>query len=179
VVSPRLSRPPAAAGTLIISRVLNRRFVPSTALALLALLNATCSQPPEGPVALQGTSAKFDIKGQYAPIALDRVDSVSVENGKLVVHGPTATQNVDLPAGAQASNPDPHWSLTTETESGGKRMLTFTHNETIDDFSIEIPAGTADVHYGTLKSQNGDVMLMAWGEKSRCYWGYVTIVPKA
>ena len=156
-----------------------RRARISIAIVVTSAL-AACSRPPEGPVELVGTSKTFVVKGQYAPLAIDQVDSLSVEDGRLVVHGPSSTQSVDLPAGADASNPDPHWSLTTETDSGGgKRSLTFTHNETIDDFSIEIPAGTADVHYGTLKSQNGDVMLMAWGEKSRCYWGYVTIVPKA
>ena len=156
---------------------MRRSGIPIAIVATCAL--AACSRPPEGPVELVGTSKTFVVKGQYAPLALDQVDSLSVENGRLAVHGPSTMQSVDLPAGADPSNPDPHWSLTTETEGGGgKRSLTFTHNETIDDFSIEIPAG-ADVHYGTLKGQSGDVMLLAWGEKSRCYWGYLVIVPKA
>jgi hypothetical protein len=149
------------------------------ALIAICALAAGCSHEPEGPVDIVGTSGKYTVEGKYAPIVIDRVDALSIDGGKLAVHGSSTTQTEDLPAGAEASKPEPHWSLTTETDSGNKRMLTFTHNESMAEFTIPIPKGTADVHYGTLQnSQGNDVMLLAWGELAHCYWGYVTITPK-
>ena len=155
--------------------------LPLLAFALAAsAFAAGCSHPPEGPVEITGTSAKFVVKGQYAPIALDEVQSLSIDNGKLVVHGAASNQMIDIPASGDAAKPDPHWALTTETDASGKHLVVFTQDMSTDDISIELPTGNADLHYGTLTGPNGtDVMLLAWGAKSRCYWGYLTIAPKA
>jgi hypothetical protein len=145
-----------------------------------AVLTASaCSRPPEGPADIIGTSAKFTVTGRYAPLAIDRVDSLSIEGGKLAVHGST-TQMLDLPPEADAGKPSPHWSLTNENDVGAKHSVNFTHDITLDEFTIELPAGTADVHYGTLKSRTGDaeVMLLAWGQQGKSYEGYVSILPK-
>jgi hypothetical protein len=141
---------------------------------------STCSPPPDQPGDVTGTSGKYAITGKYAPISIDRVDSLSLDNGKLTIHGSSTTITEDVPAGADPSKPERTWSLTTETDTGKDRALTFTHNETIDELTIDIPKGTADVHYGTLKDEKGnDVLLLAWGELGHCYWGYATITPKA
>jgi hypothetical protein len=154
--------------------------LPLLAFALAAsAFVAGCSHPPEGPVDITGTSAKFVVKGRYEPIALDEVQSITIADGKLVVHGSTATQTIDLPASADATTPDPHWALTTETDASGKHVVVFTQDMSVDDISMELPTANADLHYGTLTGPNGsDVMLLAWGAKSHCYWGYLTIVPK-
>jgi hypothetical protein len=149
-------------------------------VAASAFFATGCSHPPEGPVDITGTSTKYIVKGQYAPIALDDVQSLGIENGKLVVHGSASNQTIDVPASADAAKPDPHWALTTESDASGKHFIVFTQDMSTDDISIELPTMNADLHYGTLTGPNGsDVMLFAWGEKSHCYWGYVTIVPKA
>lgn len=154
--------------------------LPLLALTFAASAFAACSHPPEGPVDITGTSAKFVVKGQYSPIALDEVQSLTIANGKLVVHGSTSNQTIDLPASADAAKPDPHWALTTETDALSKHTIVFTQDMSTDDILIELPTAGADLHYGTLSGPNGsDVMLLAWGVKSHCYWGYVTIVPKA
>ena len=148
-------------------------------LAAIALLSA-CSTPPDRPGDITGTSATFTIAGKYTPIAIDRVDSISIDDGKMTIHGSSTTLTEDLPAGADPTKPERHWALTTENDSGKTRALTFTHNETIDELTIEIPKGTAEVHYGTLKDAKGnDVLLLAWGEMAHCYWGYATLTPKA
>jgi hypothetical protein len=153
------------------------------AFILFALLPlaAGCSKPaPEGPADIVGTSAKFTVSGRYTPISIDRVDSLSIESGKLVVHGSSTTQTVDLPAAADAAQPSPHWSLTTESDTGSKHLVNFTHDVTLDEFNIELPRDAADVHYGTLKSRSGDaeIMMFAWGQQGTCYEGYLTIAPK-
>jgi len=152
-------------------------------LAVLALVLSACSHPaasPTGVTEVSGSSPKYTVKGQYSPLTLDRVDSLTIESGKLVIHGSSASQTVDLPAGADPTKPAPHWALTTETDAGAQRSLVFTQSESLDDFTIELPAASVEVHYGVLTGPNGvEVMLLAWGEKSRCYWGYLTIRPKA
>ena len=153
---------------------------PSALVVFAVVLSiSACSHPPEGPADIVGTSAKYTITGRYAPITIDRVDSLSIEGGKLAVHGST-TQTVELPPDADASKPSPHWSLTNENDVGAKHSVNFTHDITLDEFTIELPAGTADVHYGTLKGRTGDaeVMMLAWGQQGKCYEGYVTILPK-
>ena len=147
-------------------------------LVLFVAAACACSPAPPAPADITGTAAKYTVTGRLEPIDMNRVDSVAVEDGKFVAHG-VGIAKKDLPADADATKPSGHWSLTTETAKGKNRLITFTQDETLDEFQIEIP-GDGDVHYGTLKNKagNADVMLMAWGADNRCYWGYVTITPK-
>jgi hypothetical protein len=149
------------------------------ALFLFVAALAACSNGPQGSTDFTGSAAKYTVTGHFEPIEMNRVDSVAVEDGKFVVHG-VGIAKKDPPADADPAKPSGHWSLTTETAKGKNRLITFTHNETLDEFQIELPAGDAEVHYGTLKNKagNADVMLMAWGADNRCYWGYVTITAK-
>ena len=54
--------------------------------------------------------------------------------------------------------------------------MTFTHETTLDDFTLDLPASDAPLRYGTLGGRSGDdVLVFAWGENSKSFWGWVTI----
>jgi hypothetical protein len=96
-----------------------------------------------------------------------------------VVRGSSSEVTVDLPASVDAARPNRGWALVTESGTGPMRTLSFTHETSLDDFAIELPAGDAHVYYGGLAGRSGeDVVILAWGEESRSYWGYVTITRK-
>jgi hypothetical protein len=152
--------------------------LPAVGLASIALLSATsgCAKATVYPAPLAGSSTTVVVRGQYAPIALDRVDALSVEDGKLTVHGSAAKVTVDLPATVDVSQPTRHWALITEADTGRARAVTFTHEESLDDFTIELPPGNAPIHYGVFSGRTGDeVMVFAWGAESRSFWGYAAI----
>ena len=86
---------------------------------------------------------------------------------------------MDVPGGANPDKPQRTWALTTEGTGDSGRRFTFVHNESLADFSIELPPSEAPLRFGVLEGPSGgDVMIFAWGEKSRSYWGYVTITRK-
>lgn len=150
------------------------------AAAIIALaLTAACTQPTlsgPGPYPISGTSNDVKVKGEYSSIALPQVDKVSIENAKFLVHGPSSSVTIEPPAGADTSRPTHTWALTTEAQTGRKRLVTFTHAMSIEDFTIELPEGEDEIHYGVFTSaQGGEVMVLAWGSNARSYWGYVTI----
>jgi hypothetical protein len=149
------------------------------ALFLVLALTTGCSPAPlssPGPFPIPSTSADVQVKGEYSSLALDRVDRVSIENGKIVVHGSAGSVALEPPAGADTSKPTRTWALTTETEAGRKRLVTFTHAMSIQDFTIELPEGDDELRYGVFSNPEGaDVMVFAWGSNSKSYWGYLTI----
>src|SRR4051812_11114481 len=124
-------------------------------LLLTIALACGCSRAPKGPVDITGTATKYIITGRIEPIEMNRVDSVSIEEGTFVVHG-VGLAKEHLPADADPAKPSGHWQLTTETEKGKNRAVTFTHDDTLDEFQIELPASDGDIHYGTLKSKGGN-----------------------
>jgi hypothetical protein len=127
--------------------------------------------------ALKGTSHTVVVDGEYSSLALDKVESVSMKDGKLEVKGSFESVAVALPAGADAARPVRHWALVTEANVDDHRLLTFTHDQSLDDFTLALPPGEAEVHYGVFEGRDGaEVMLLTWGADARCYWGYVTIV---
>ena len=131
---------------------------------------------PAGPTPLTGSSQTLSVNGQYASVAIDHIDRLSVDGDQLVLHGSSASVTVPLPPGADQPKPGEHWALVTESNDGGKRTLTFTHEQSLDDFTIRLPASDAELRYGTLPGKTGDdVLVFAWGKDSRSYWGYVTI----
>jgi hypothetical protein len=145
---------------------------------LIAMLPA-CSTAagPDQPVAISGESKTVTVRGQYQAIGLDRVDRVSIESSKLVLHGSTASVTIDAPASADLKRPTRHWSLVTEASlaEGRRRSITFTHGMELDEFTIELPGSEAPLRFGTFTNPDGEVMVFAWGADSRSYWGYVTI----
>jgi hypothetical protein len=139
------------------------------------------SRPAPQPGTIAGTSKTMSVAGEYTPLALDRVARVGVEEGRLVVHGTSSSVTVDLPAGADAGRATRHWALVTEANlQDGRRQLTFTHSESLEDFSIELPESEGSVRYGGFeREEGGEVLVFAWGESSLTYWGWVTIARPA
>jgi hypothetical protein len=145
---------------------------------LLSIAVAACGRVAAGPAALKGDSKTLLVQGQFMPVTLDRVDRLSLSEGKLVLHGGTNV-TVDLPATADSTRLVRHWALITETNADTKRSLTFTHEEKLDDFTIELPPSDAPVRHGGFAGKDGaDVLVFAWGAGSQSFWGYVTIARK-
>jgi hypothetical protein len=149
------------------------------AFAVCLTAAGACAQPPppiEYPAAVSGASTTMVVRGQYEPVALDRVDRVSLESSRLVLHGSLGQAAVALPASVDTTQPTRHWALVTESSAGDTRSLTFTHAESLDDFTLVLPDSPAQFRYGVFADRNGgEVMLFAWGEGERCFWGHVTI----
>ena len=155
-------------------------------LAAAALLLTSCSPaPPQRaaptyPAAISGTSRTLVVKGQYEPVLLQAVERISLDGSTLRLHGQPATVIVDLPAAADASQPNRGWALVTEASTDDGRELTFIHNESLDEFTIALPASPAPIRYGSVAGREGaDVVLFAWGEGTRSFWGYVTVARQA
>jgi hypothetical protein len=144
------------------------------AVSLVGLIGCAPAAAQSG--SLKGTSKTLNVQGRYSPLALDRVDTVSIKDGQLVVRGSFDSVTVALPAGADHTRPVRHWALVTEANVNGVRQLTFTHDQSLDDFTIEVPPTDAEVHYGVFEGPDGaEVMVLTWGADAKCYWGYVTI----
>lgn len=144
---------------------------------MTSVLATACAQPPlPASGAINGTSEKLAATGEYKPLALDAVDRLTLENGKLVVHGPSSSVTLDVPAAATPEQKTPAWALVTEGESETSRSLTFTHEMSLDDFTIRVPPSAGQVAYGTLTGKNKhDVLVFAYGSGAKCYWGWVDI----
>lgn len=142
------------------------------------LIGISCSIADAQPGRLRAASETLDVRGEYVSVAIDRIDRLSLESGKLMLHGSASTMAVDLPAQADPSRVVRHWALVTESNSGSTRSLTFTHDQSLDDFTIELPSSDAEVKYGAFAARETageDVLIFAWGEGARSYWGHVTI----
>jgi hypothetical protein len=164
-------------------------MIHSTTRALLAtlLLLTGCSPaaenttadnppPPTGPVAIAGESKTHDVRGEYRPIDLERVEGLALENGKVLVRGPAGSVPLDMPASADTSRPNRQWVLVSEADTGGRRIVNFTHEESVEDFTLDLPAGDSELRYGAFSArEGGDVMVFAWADDSQAYSGYVTI----
>src|SRR5262249_53688821 len=121
-------------------------------------------------------SKTLSVRGQFTPLAIDEVAGVSLKDGQLSVRGAFASVMVPLPPFVDPSKVVRHWALITEAALEGKKLLTFTHDETLDDFTLEVPPTDAEIRYGVFEGREGDeVMVLAWGKDAACYWGYVRI----
>jgi hypothetical protein len=118
------------------------------------------------------------VRGTYSPVALDRIERLSLENGRIVLHGSSASITVDPPAAADVSKPESHWALATESDNGRARVLTFTHEMALNDFTIELPRSDAPIRFGGFPGPEGtDILVLAWGEQSRCYKAELVVTP--
>jgi hypothetical protein len=146
---------------------------------VLFLLLAGCSQAsrlPEYPAAVTGSSRTHNVGGQYTPLAIDSVEGVSIREGKLVLRGTSGSATVEAPANADLTRPTRDWALTTEATAAGRRVVTFTHSQSVEDFTIELPEGDAELRYGVFSAPGGkEVMVFAWGADGQSFWGHVTI----
>lgn len=148
-----------------------------TALIACAQPGAQPGAPSEAqPGAVTGTSKTKAVRGEYAPVTLPEVDRVSIEGGKLVLHAAAASVTADLPPGVDTSKPTRNWALTTDTDAGDQTAYTFTHAESLDDFTIELPSADGELRYGVFEhGSGGEVMALAWSGKGTGYFGWVTI----
>lgn len=145
-----------------------------------ALLLPACRPVDAQSGTLTGTSKTLVVRGSYEPLALDEVAGVSLRDGKLVVRGSSASVTLDLPAGADATKVVRRWALTTESNAGPTRSLTFTHAESLEEFTVDLPPSDADVRYGAFAGPGGaDVLVLTWGANSRSYWAHLVITPAA
>jgi hypothetical protein len=97
-----------------------------------------------------------------------------------VIHGDSASVTVDLPPSADPDQKNRGWALVTEGEDDDVRRLTFTHETSLDDFSIAVPASAGQMAYGTLGGRDGsDILLFAYGSGSKTYWGWARIAKPA
>jgi hypothetical protein len=147
-------------------------------LPVQILMLAACTRAAADRAPLTGSSKTVTVRGEYNAVSIDQIDGMSIRDGKLALRGPQTTVAVDLPPAADAK-PSPGWALVTETGTDAGRSVTFTHESTLDDFTLELPASDAPLRYGTLAGKGGgEVLIFAWGEKSRSFWGWVTISRK-
>lgn len=139
-------------------------------------------QPPVGaqPAPLVSTSGTVRAAGLLQRLSLPEVSGVTLREGRLFVRGATEEVPIDLPSFIDTAQVIRHWALVTEADRGGKRLLSFTHDQSLDEFTLELPPTDADIKYGVFAHRDGgEVMVLAWGRESRCYWGYVRIEPRA
>ena len=145
-------------------------------LPIHLLLFAACAGAAADRGPLTGSSKTLTVRGEFSAVALDQIDGMALRDGKLALRGPQTTIAVDLPPTADATKPGRGWSLVTEATANGHRTVTFTHETTLDDFTLELPASDAPLRYGSLGGLGGDDLLVfAWGENSKSFWGWVTI----
>jgi hypothetical protein len=148
-------------------------------LPIQIVLLAACARAAADRAPLTGSSKTLAVRGEYNAVAIERIDGMAIRDGRLALRGAQATVAVDLPPAADAASPGRGWSLVTEAATQGGRTVTFTHEITLDDFTIDLPASDAPLRYGTLGGRNGDdVLVFAWGENAKSFWGYVTIARK-
>lgn len=154
--------------------IMTAAVVPNLAL----VLTAGCRPVDAQSGSLTGTSKTLVVRGQYAPLDLDQVAGVSTQDGRLVVRGSERSVTLDLPAGAQATQIVRRWALTTEFDAGHARVLTFTHAESLEEFTVELPPSDAEVRYGVFQGPDAaQVMVLTWGANSRSYWAHLVITP--
>lgn len=148
------------------------------ALCLMTVLGCSKSMPDEGP--LTGTSNTMAVTGEYKRSTLDSVERMTMEDGKLVLHGPSGTQTLALPPNADPEQQNKGWALVTEGNVDNTRTLTFTHETSLDDFTLTLPPAEGQVAYGSVGGRDGnDVLLFAYGSESKTYWGWATIAKRA
>src|SRR3954447_10749379 len=132
------------------------------AFALLA--NAGCSKTLAENGTFTTSSASATAAGEYKRVDIDSVERMSIDDGKLVLHGTRRSVTLDLPANADPDQRNRGWALVTEGEGDGSRTLTCTQENSLEDFSVTLPAATGQVAYGSLGGRDGrDVVLFAYG----------------
>ena len=154
--------------------MINRRVL---LLPLHILLLAACARAAADRGPLTGSSKTLTVRGEYSAVALDGIAGIALQDGKLALRGAEKKiALVELPPMADANNPGRGWSLVTEANANGHRTVTFTHETTLDDFTLDLPESDAPLRYGSLGGKSGDdVLVFAWGEDSKSFWGWVTI----
>ena len=152
--------------------ITRRVFLPAQILLLAACTGAAADRGP-----LTGSSKTLTVRGEYSAVALDEIAGMALQDGKLALRDASKkTVIVDLPPMADSTKPGRGWSLVTEANANDHRTVTFTHETTLDDFTLDLPASDAPLRYGSLGGKSdADVLVFAWGENAKSFWGWVTI----
>ena len=106
-------------------------------LPVQIVLLAACARAAADRAPLTGSSKTLTVRGEYNAVAIDQIDGMAIRDGRLALRGPQTTVAVDLPPAADAAKPGRGWSLVTEAAGNGGRTVTFTHETTLDDFTLE------------------------------------------
>jgi hypothetical protein len=149
-------------------------------LPIHILLLVACAGAANDHGPLTGSSKTLTVRGEYSAVALGEIAGMALQDGKLALRDASKnTVTVDLPPTADPTKPGRGWSLVTEANANDHRMVTFTHETTLDDFTLDLPASDAPLRYGSLGGKTeADVLVFAWGENSKSFWGFVTIARK-
>jgi len=155
---------------------MNLSRLTSLCTTFVLLANVGCSKPLPEKGTFTTTSASATATGEYDRVDIDSVERMSIEDGKLVLHGTGRSVTLDLPANADPDQKNRGWALVTEGEGDGSRTLTFTQETSLEDFSVTLPAADGQVAYGSLGGRDGrDVVLFAYGSNNKAYWGWASI----
>jgi hypothetical protein len=148
------------------------------------LVLAACAQSQsQGSLPLRVTSNDYVVRGEYRFVDGDRIDALTIENGRAVLKGSPADLAVDLPPAADPARPLHHWALVTDAHVDGHRLVIFTHSEAVKDVSVELPDGESPVRFAAFASRTGndEVLVFASGDRkagSPSLVGHVAIHPK-
>ena len=155
--------------------IIRRALLPVHVLLLVACTGAAADHGP-----LTGSSKTLTVRGEYSAVPLDEIAGMALQDGKLALRDASKkTVIVDLPAMADVTKAGRGWSLVTEGTANDRSTVTFTHETTLDDFTLDLPASDAPLRYGSLGGKSeADVLVFAWGENSKAFWGWVTIQKK-
>ena len=138
-----------------------------------------CRGPAAGSHTLNATSQDYVVHGEYAFVTLDRVESLKVDEGRLVLHGPPADLVLDLPPSADPKRPAPHWALVTDSHLDDRHQFTFSESESVTDITIELPDGQAPLLFDVFAGRaGGEVMVFASGDRTNgppSLYGFFTI----
>jgi len=162
-------------------RLLSGRVRRSCGLLVVAcsLGPSGCTQAAAQATSLKGTAGTVSVLGQLSPLRLDQVSGVSLKDGRLVARGSFENVAIELPAFVDTAQVVRHWALVTESSLDDKKVLNFTHDQSLDDFTIEVPATEAEIRYGVFAHRGGgEVMVLTWGKDAKCYWAYLVIGPR-
>jgi hypothetical protein len=155
---------------------MNRLRLAVASMAFTLIASVACSKALPDEVALEATSGTLTVTGEYRRAHLDSVERMTIDDGKLVLHGTSGTATVDLPPNADPDQKNRGWALVTEGQDDDARTLTFTHETSLDDFTLTLPASDGQIAYGSLGGRDGnDVLVFAYGTAAKTYWGWATI----
>lgn len=135
-----------------------------------------CAKAAAQVTPLTGSAGTVSVQGQLSPLRLDQVSGVSLKDGRLVARGSFESVTIDLPTFIDTAQVIRHWALVTESSVDDKKVLNFTHDQSLDDFTIEVPATEAEIRYGVFAHrEGGEVMVLTWGKDAKCFWAYLVI----
>jgi len=155
---------------------MNLSRLTSLCATFVLLASVGCSKPLAENGTFTTSSASATATGEYKRVDIDSVERMSIEDGKLVLHGTGGSLTLDLPANADPDQKNRGWALVTEGEGDGSRTFTFTQETTLEDFSVTVPAAAGRVAYGSLGGRDGrDVVVFAYGSGNKAYWAWANI----